>query len=164
MITTSLGVLVVSSEDVIVQCINVLGYTADAFHVPLLSQLGFAHVAMMYKSSISDRFQGPYEIGVVATQTSTTVQVAVHGPNAVTVSFGGETHTNGAVIVISLDKFETAQVWLPGWNLKCLKYHNIYTDFSIVIFSFIDIYYDLVPFFNRAGICSYRCNKQFPAL
>ncbi len=122
----------VSSEDVIVQCINVKLHTADAFRVPPLSQLGFVHVAMTYKNSINDGYQGPYEIGVVATQSSTTVRVAVKGPNRVTVSFGGATYTNGDIIVTQLDEFETAQVCLPRWgtNLKSVNYYHykIYTD------------------------------------
>ncbi len=106
------GILVVSTEDVVVQCLNTKSKVADAFQVPPVSHLGYVHVAMMYKYPASSTSQGPYEIGIVATQHDSTVDVLLHSPTTVTVPFAGMSYTNGDIITISLQQFETVQVIL----------------------------------------------------
>ncbi len=106
-----LGILVVSDQDVLVQCINTKTNTADAFHVPPVSQLGYVHVAMMYKYTGSSRHQGPYEIAIVASHLcTTTIQLFLHGPATLSVNFGGASYTNGDIVTIILQQYETAQV------------------------------------------------------
>ncbi len=109
----------VSDQDILVQCINTKAYSADAFHVPPVSQLGYVHVAMMYKyTGGNGGFQGPYEIAIVATHLcTTTVQVLLHGPAPLSVNFGGASYMNGDIVTITLQQYETAQVTI----LNCRK-------------------------------------------
>ena len=85
---------------------------SDAFHVPPVSQLGYVHVAMMYKFTPSSSYQGPYEIAVVATQpTTTNVQIRLNGPETITLSFDSNSgYTNGDIINFSLQQYEIGQV------------------------------------------------------
>ena len=95
-----------------VQCINAGNQASDAFRVPPVSQLGYVHVAMMYKFTPSSSYQGPYEIAVVATQATTTdVQIWLSGPESISLSFDSTTgYINGDVITFSLQQYEIGQV------------------------------------------------------
>ncbi len=94
------------------QCINAGNLLSDAFRVPPVSQLGYVHVAMMYKFTASSTYQGPYEIAVVASQATTTnVQISLNGPESITLSFDSISgYTNGDVIAFSLQQYEIGQV------------------------------------------------------
>ena len=56
--------------------------------------------------------QGPYSIGVVAIEDSTTVQIHLTGLNPVVFTHNGVDYTSGEVCTISLDKYQTFQVGL----------------------------------------------------
>ena len=109
------GILVTADQDIVVQCINTEPYSSGAFRVPPVSQLGYVHVALMYKYTVTSTYQGPYQIAVVATgATTTSVEIQVHGPETVTLTFKGMSYTNDNVIAFTLQKYQTAQVGYNG--------------------------------------------------
>ena len=93
---------------------NTRDHSSDAFHVPPVSQLGYVHVAMMHTAFGSS--EGPVEIAIVATKSSTTtVEVLLDGPFTLSATFDGvATYTNGDVITIALLQYQTAQVSLKA--------------------------------------------------
>ena len=60
--------------------------------------------------TIKSLFQGPYQVGVVAVEDSTTVTFEVNGQALVSVSYGGNPYTNGDRLTVNLNAYETFQV------------------------------------------------------
>ncbi len=106
------GILVTSDHDIVVQGINARDNSLGAFQVPPVShQLGYVHVAMTYKHTVTSKNPGPYEIAIVATHSDpTTVEILLHSPVQLSVNFSGATYTNGDSIIITLQQYEAAQV------------------------------------------------------
>ena len=72
----------------------------------------------MYKYYASTSFQGPYEIGIVASQNNTVVQIELARPlphPAVALNYNGKSYSSGDIIEVTLQAYETLQV-----NIICI--------------------------------------------
>lgn len=105
------GVLIESTEEITVYCVNKETYSTDAFVAVPTEALGTAYYIMTYRTNPAMMFVG--------TEDSTDVHIVLPSPPSqpINIVFGGVTYIDGDVLKLRINRFETVHLYQEQTNV-----------------------------------------------
>ncbi|XP_013415060.1 IgGFc-binding protein [Lingula anatina] len=106
----SRGIYITASDEIIVYAVNKEHYSSDSFLVIPADVLGTDYFVPAWprNTAVSGR-QEPAQIGVVATENSTSVNFTMPS-HSFSCSYNGQTYSSGDSFTVSLDRCQTFQL------------------------------------------------------
>ncbi|XP_013415051.1 IgGFc-binding protein [Lingula anatina] len=106
----SRGIYITASDEIIVYAVNKEHYSSDSFLVIPADVLGTDYFVPAWprNTAVSGR-QEPAQIGVVATENSTSVNFTMPS-HSFSCSYNGQTYSSGDSLTVSLDRCQTFQL------------------------------------------------------